>query len=202
MRSNSLMILGRRPPLFLRIRDQHLDINSVFTSIFRRWNALYLCTVFYEIRQPAFHGCNRWICPLLHIEWGKLRLSSKIFCSFSASGTLLVRSVIWKIRPCDIASFLIGLGVALGYVFTKKAWELSNIISLAIMGSSVKLFKIRSYKSALIVFLKFIKFLLPSCACDVIMATISHYVYPESYNILVLQYFNLPMELAIPLFKS
>jgi hypothetical protein len=69
------------------------------------------------------------------------------------------------------------------------------------MGSAVKLFKVKCLRDAcLVTITPLLQFLLPCALLDVIVATIIHYTYTESYNVLTLKYFNYPLELEIPLF--
>ena len=50
-----------------------------------------------------------------------------------------------------MASFIIAFLVLLGYSLTRKAWELSDLISLGMMGFFVKMFKIKSMRDATLV---------------------------------------------------
>jgi len=57
------------------------------------------------------------------------------------------------IRITDAVSFLIALGFLLSWILTDKNWILSDVISLCIMIGAIKIFKITSFKKALILYL-------------------------------------------------
>jgi len=64
-------------------------------------------------------------------------------------------TIIYVIRICDVLSFIIALAIIFAYLYTNRAWYLSDLISMGIMGTSVKLFKIRSLKDACFVIIEF-----------------------------------------------
>ena len=41
--------------------------------------------------------------------------------------------------------------------------------------------------------------MLPAMCIDILASVLIHYMVPESYNILVLKYYNCPLELELPL---
>lgn len=69
-----------------------------------------------------------------------------------------------------------------------KAWYLSDFLSITMMGTLVKIFKLNNLKSSFI-------FMIPCVLMDIIVTLIIHFVESESYNVLTLKYLNCPLEL-------
>jgi hypothetical protein len=73
---------------------------------------------------------------------------------------------------------VIALGLLVGYTLTRKGWYINDIIALCIIGSGVKLFKIKSLRDACFVnpnLIHFLKFLIPCALLDILVAVIIHY---------------------------
>jgi len=56
------------------------------------------------------------------------------------------------IRITDVVSFFIALAFLLSWILTDKIWILSDIISLCVMIAAIKIFKITSFKKALVLY--------------------------------------------------
>lgn len=85
------------------------------------------------------------------------------------------------------------VAIVLPYSLT-KAWYLSDLISIMMMATIVKLFKLKDLKNSF--------FLMIICTLtDCVLATIAHFVNVESYNVLTLKYVNCPLELQLPLMQ-
>lgn len=49
---------------------------------------------------------------------------------------------------CDFVSLVLATALLCAYSFSGKAWEVSDLVSLAVMGSAVKLFKVKNMRDA------------------------------------------------------
>jgi hypothetical protein len=56
------------------------------------------------------------------------------------------------IRITDVISFFVALAFLLSWILTDKIWILSDIISLCVMIAAIKIFKITSFKKALVLY--------------------------------------------------
>lgn len=80
------------------------------------------------------------------------------------------------------------------WYFIKKPWFLNDLLSIAIMSCSIKLFKITCMKSAAL-------FMGITLLYDTLTAILIHYSQSESYDSLILAKANYPFEIQIPSFK-
>ena len=85
----------------------------------------------------------------------------------------------------------VGCLFACGWWFTDKNWVLNDVLSFCIVLATVQLFKITSMRMA---FFYFVVVLL----AEVTIALCIHFLVGQSYNILILNNFNNPMEIQLP----
>ncbi|CAD8110084.1 unnamed protein product [Paramecium sonneborni] len=111
----------------------------------------------------------------------------------SPDGSIWKRKIFYKIRVCEVLSFMLASAFMTLYLFT-SAWYLSDLISIFIMSTIAKLFKFKNLKSAFI-------FLLLCILLDSTAASIIYFTTKQSYNSLTLKILNCPIELQLPLLE-
>ena len=57
-----------------------------------------------------------------------------------------------EIRVMEIISLLIGLGCTIGWYFSGKNWLVNDLLAVCMIVASIKIFKITSFKLAIIGF--------------------------------------------------
>lgn len=96
------------------------------------------------------------------------------------------KKILFKIRFCDILSLALGALTVFSYLWFQKPWFVSVLLSVCIMGSLMKLFKIASLKNALIFFVPWI---IINVLSSIYLAI---YVRYEWDNVTI-KYFNSPL---------
>jgi len=96
-----------------------------------------------------------------------------------------------KIRVLDIVGVLLSIPVACGWWFSQKNWIISDFISTCMILSCIKIFKITSFKIALLAYaLLFILY--------IISAILPFITNKSSVNFFFIYAFNTPYQFQIP----
>jgi hypothetical protein len=95
------------------------------------------------------------------------------------------------IRITDLISFFIGVGILLSWIFNDKNWIISDFISLSVMIGTIKIFKITSFKKALILFIT-------EVSIEIIFAILIDVLDKTSYEDVFLKDFNNPLLIQLP----
>ncbi|CAD8184203.1 unnamed protein product [Paramecium octaurelia] len=111
----------------------------------------------------------------------------------SPDGSVWKRKVCYKIRLCEVFSFILASAFMTLYLLT-EAWYLSDLISIFIMSTIAKLFKFKKLKSAVF-------FLIICILLDGTAASLIYFTSDASYNSLTLKKLNCPIELQLPLLE-
>ncbi|KAM3136000.1 hypothetical protein pb186bvf_011805 [Paramecium bursaria] len=114
-----------------------------------------------------------------------------IFC-FAAS-TILTKSLFSIVKVGHLISLALTAALIFTFIFTKY-WFIGDFLSVFIIGTIVKLFKLPNLKNAFI-------FMVPIMLVDIFLAILVHFTQYQSYNILTLKYLNCPLEIVVPLFE-
>ncbi|CAD8091589.1 unnamed protein product [Paramecium primaurelia] len=117
----------------------------------------------------------------------------ELFCAFRKKVPFFVKSF-YFIRYCDIFAIILGAALFAIYLATEQIWILSNLISICILGSLIKLFKITSLKDCLL-------FFLPIMAMDIFCSIYLALNIRYEWDSLILRYFNTPLSAQIPYFR-
>ncbi|CAD8114468.1 unnamed protein product [Paramecium sonneborni] len=117
----------------------------------------------------------------------------ELFCAFRKQIPFFVK-LIFYIRYCDIFALILGVGLFAIYMATEQIWILSNLISICILGSLIKLLKITSLKHCLL-------FFLPIMAMDIFCSIYLAINIRYEWDSLILRYFNTPLSAQIPYFR-
>ncbi|CAK87807.1 unnamed protein product (macronuclear) [Paramecium tetraurelia] len=117
----------------------------------------------------------------------------ELFCAFRKRVPFFVQTI-YYFRYCDIFALIIGVALFAVYLATEQIWILSNLISICILGSLIKLFKITSLKDCLLFFLPIMAM---DLFCSIYMAMTIRY----EWDSLILRYFNTPLSAQIPYFR-
>lgn len=96
-----------------------------------------------------------------------------------------------KIRITDIISFFVALGLLLSWILNHKNWIINDIISLCIIIATIKIFKITSFKKAIIWYLIEI-------GIEITFVVLIDVVKKTSYESFLLKDFNNPIEFQLP----
>ena len=88
-----------------------------------------------------------------------------MFC-FAAS-TILTKNIFSIVRVAHLISFALTAGLIFTFIFTKY-WFVGDFLSVFIIGSIVKLFKLPNLKNAFI-------FMVPIMLVDMFLAILVHY---------------------------
>ncbi|CAD8105245.1 unnamed protein product [Paramecium sonneborni] len=111
----------------------------------------------------------------------------------SPDGSFWKRKILYKIRLCEVLSFILASAFMTLYIFT-NAWYLSDLISIFIMSTIAKLFKFKNLKNTFY-------FLLICILLDGTAAIVIYFTTKQSYNSLTLKILNCPIELQLPLLQ-
>ena len=103
----------------------------------------------------------------------------------------LRKPLLGVIRLMDLLSCLVGLGVTIGWWLSQKNWILNDIIAVCICIAFIKLFKFTNLKTALV-------YMVVILTIEVGIALCIHYIIGTSYNSLILNTFNNPLEIQLP----
>lgn len=88
-------------------------------------------------------------------------------------------------------SFFIALGILLSWILNDKNWIISDIISLSIMIGTIKIFKITSFKKALILYII-------EVSLEILFAVLIDFLDKTSYDEVLLNDFNNPLLIQLP----
>jgi hypothetical protein len=86
-------------------------------------------------------------CSLAFVLTGMF--TNEILCHLSANLKLQVK-IYKELRVCDLLSLLISLALVLWYSLAGQAWYTSDFLALSIVGASLKLFKVTSFRDGAI----------------------------------------------------
>jgi hypothetical protein len=155
---------------------------GVFSSVFILFGVL---AVFFplKINQIVIGFC--WTIGLFSV-W--LCMNEIIF---PLKIKFLIQPLLGPVRSMDFVSLLIAFGIVCGWWFSDKNWILNDIIAVCICISFIKLFKFVNLKMALVYAVVII-------TIEIIIALCIHYIIGESYNILIFNNFNNPLEIQLP----
>lgn len=62
------------------------------------------------------------------------------------------KRVLWYFRLSDILSTTIAIVIIFGYDYSAKAWYFNDLMAICLIGSAVKIFKLKSLKEASLVY--------------------------------------------------
>lgn len=97
-----------------------------------------------------------------------------------------------NIRVMDIIGVLLSIPVAVAWWLLDKNWIITDLISICIIISVIKVFKFVSFKIALVAYIVMV---CVYSAADIVIAI----VYKEDYNNFFLNNINTPFQLQVPL---
>lgn len=95
------------------------------------------------------------------------------------------------LRPIDIVSLFVGILCTSAWWFTEKNWILNDVLSCCIIIASVQFFKFTSLRMTTHYFAGIL-------IVEIIVALVLYFSYNQSYNIIILNNFNNPMEIQFP----
>ena len=75
----------------------------------------------------------------------------EILCAFNCY-QLKRKIIFWRIRICDLISFILAVGILATYFALKQAWFISDVICALILFSSLKFLKLTSLRSSVYFF--------------------------------------------------
>jgi hypothetical protein len=109
----------------------------------------------------------------------------------------LRQAIIWQIRIQDVICCLFASTIVVCWILFQKPWYLNDIMSICIVGVMLKLFKITSLRSALIIFAIIVAF-------EISAAAVIHYVRvgDVSYDAIIISDFNFPGIIQLRAFKE
>ncbi|CAD8173874.1 unnamed protein product [Paramecium octaurelia] len=97
------------------------------------------------------------------------------------------------LRACDIIGLLTTIITLHLYVDFNEPWIISNLLTIYLVGTSIKLFKITSLKNGL-------HFFIPCIIMDIVFSIYGSFFVRYEWDSLVMKYFNTPLTAQFPYF--
>ncbi|CAD8102914.1 unnamed protein product [Paramecium sonneborni] len=101
--------------------------------------------------------------------------------------------IIFFLRACDIIGVLMSILTLHLYVENNEPWIISNMLTIFLVGSSIKLFKITSLKNG-------ITFFVPCIIMDILFSIFGSLYVRYEWDSLIMKYFNTPLTAQFPYF--
>ncbi|CAD8097615.1 unnamed protein product [Paramecium sonneborni] len=97
------------------------------------------------------------------------------------------------LRACDIIGLLVSIVTLHLYIENDEPWMISNILTIFLVGSSIKLFKITSLRNGLY-------FFIPCIIMDILFSIYGSLFVRYEWDSLIMKYFNTPLTAQFPYF--
>ncbi|CAD8130394.1 unnamed protein product [Paramecium sonneborni] len=101
--------------------------------------------------------------------------------------------IIKFLRACDIIGLLLSIVTLHLYVDNNEPWIISNVLTIFLVGTSIKLFKITSLKNG-------ISFFIPCIIMDILFSIFGSIFVRYEWDSLIMKYFNTPLTAQFPYF--